>query len=471
MTLGGTTQVSGFNPNTSFSMSVNAATFYVPVFHPVTGALLRLETIGSGVLPTFSASGIGSRYIGSDRDTYVDLGVYDPFDTFMQSLDFRFNGSNVADFIEGSALSGFGRTATFNGAGGNDTIYGSLRASNIINAGDGNDYVEIGDHGEIAGARTNTLRGGAGNDTLYLYDQAGDIGYLDGGSGNDTLVAVGGFGAQGGKHTFTGGAGNDLLQGDLSHGPLGGLAVFSGKRTDYAISRTSEVEFRVEDRRVGSPDGTDRVVAIDLATFSDATFRLASLVGLGVTVTGTTGDDRITPTATVAGQPLSSNQRDTLNGNAGNDTLDGGAGNDTLDGGTGNDRLDGGSGNDTLIGGAGADTLNGGTGADRFVFRSATESTGTARDIIGANGSGFDGAGATVGDLIDLAAIDANTGVAGNQAFVFGGTGAGRVNFTNFGTDTLLRGNTDADSAYEFELLIRDGGILASAYGAADLIL
>ena len=33
----------------------------------------------------------------------------------------------------------------------------------------------------------------------------------------------------------------------------------------------------------------------------------------------------------------------------------------------------------------------------------------------------------TGGDLIDLAGIDANATAGGNQAFVFGGTGIGRV--------------------------------------------
>jgi hypothetical protein len=34
-----------------------------------------------------------------------------------------------------------------------------------------------------------------------------------------------------------------------------------------------------------------------------------------------------------------------------------------------------------------------------------------------------------------------------------------------------VRGNTDNDAAFEFELLIEDGAVLASAYAAADFVL
>ncbi len=109
----------------------------------------------------------------------------------------------------------------------------------------------------------------------------------------------------------------------------------------------------------------------------------------------------------------------TLIGLGGNDTLVGNGGADFLRGGDGADRLDGGSGGDVLMGGRGADI---------FVFDSAAiHSAPDANDILRAadGGAAFDGAGSAAGDRFDLAAIDANTTVAGNQAFVFGSTGAG----------------------------------------------
>jgi Ca2+-binding RTX toxin-like protein len=119
------------------------------------------------------------------------------------------------------------------------------------------------------------------------------------------------------------------------------------------------------------------------------------------------------------------------------------------------------------VGGAGTDVLIGGVGADRFDFNLVSESTSSARDTI----NGFDGAGSTVGDRIDLLDIDANTGVAGNQAFIFGGAGAGHISLVNSGTTTIVNANVDADATFEFVLAIADGGVLASAYTAADFIL
>jgi len=65
----------------------------------------------------------------------------------------------------------------------------------------------------------------------------------------------------------------------------------------------------------------------------------------------------------------------------------------------------GGAGNDTLAGGAGADTLAGGTGADHFVFSSAD---------MGSSDEVWDFSHAQA-DKIDLSAIDANSGVAGDS--------------------------------------------------------
>lgn len=106
-----------------------------------------------------------------------------------------------------------------------------------------------------------------------------------------------------------------------------------------------------------------------------------------------------------------------LVGDALANSLVGGAGNDMLSGRGGNDTLNGGAGDDVLIGGAGRDNLTGGTGADIFRFTALTDSLPDAMrwDII----QDFSPA---EGDHIDLSALDANSRVAGNQAFFLGGT-------------------------------------------------
>ena len=120
------------------------------------------------------------------------------------------------------------------------------------------------------------------------------------------------------------------------------------------------------------------------------------------------------------------NDDDVLFGGAGNDTLDGGNGNDILEGEGGNDNLYGNAGDDVLIGdagddyfkgGGGKDILVGGPGWDKFDYDSQNESpNNSSRDII----VDFDGSGNNVGDMIDLSGVDANAGMAGNQAFTLG---------------------------------------------------
>lgn len=116
--------------------------------------------------------------------------------------------------------------------------------------------------------------------------------------------------------------------------------------------------------------------------------------------------------------------RDVLRGGAGKDTLYGGSGDDVLWGDApgqpsdlyeGNDILFGGSGNDTLMQSGGFDTMWGGLGEDTFTFETPPESelivgAGARSDYI----ADFN---RVEGDMIDLAAIDANHWLAGDQAF------------------------------------------------------
>jgi hypothetical protein len=66
--------------------------------------------------------------------------------------------------------------------------------------------------------------------------------------------------------------------------------------------------------------------------------------------------------------------------------------------------------------------------------------------------------------------IDANEIEPGLQPWVSFGTsrGIGHLWAVNSGTDTLIRGNVDDDPAPEFEIEIKDGRRLASAYTADD---
>ena len=76
-----------------------------------------------------------------------------------------------------------------------------------------------------------------------------------------------------------------------------------------------------------------------------------------------------------------------------------------------------------------------------------------------------------MGDLTDLRLIDANDVAPGDQAFTFGGAGKGRLRVIDLAGSSLVQGNSDGDADFEFTLLIMDGGVLASAYTAADFLL
>jgi hypothetical protein len=155
----------------------------------------------------------------------------------------------------------------------------------------------------------------------------------------------------------------------------------------------------------------------------------------------------------------------TVTGSSGADSILGHDGVDRLLGAAGNDTLGGAESGDFLVGGNGADQLTGGTGADQFIY-SAVGETGTTlstQDRVLDFEHGV--------DRLELSAIDANAGVAGNQAFSFitgvQFTAAGQAMFELSGGDTFVRLNTDADSFAE--AIIRIVGV--QTLTSADLIL
>ena len=142
--------------------------------------------------------------------------------------------------------------------------------------------------------------------------------------------------------------------------------------------------------------------------------------------------------------------------------------NDNLTGSTAANRIDGGLGNDTLTGGQGVDTLTGGAGSDIFDFNAVNETgnTATTRDVITDFQQGQ--------DRIDLSTIDATPATRNNDAFIFRGastsfgtTASGEIRFTNENGMTIIYGDTDGDSAPEFQIALNGIHTLT----AADFIL
>src|SRR5262249_21186760 len=107
--------------------------------------------------------------------------------------------------------------------------------------------------------------------------------------------------------------------------------------------------------------------------------------------------------------------------------------------------------------GAGTDTLTGGLGDDTFVFATAAEAgNGATRDVI----TDVEGVGVAGGDVIDVSGIDANTGVAGDQAFTFIGaaafTAAGQLHYVQDTVNhlTILEGNVNAGLGADFQIAL-----------------
>ena len=164
---------------------------------------------------------------------------------------------------------------------------------------------------------------------------------------------------------------------------------------------------------------------------------------------------------------------ETINGNNNANTLIGTTVGETINGFAGNDRIVGNGGNDRMVGGLGRDIMTGGPGNDFFVFTSIRDSAPGQSGLI--NNSTY-GAQAGQGlrdiitdfthgqDRIDLSAIDANTRVAGNQAFSWHGTGnfvPGRPGwlieriYNPAGTandKTVIYGDVNGDARADFQI-------------------
>ncbi|MFC4214950.1 Hint domain-containing protein [Pseudophaeobacter arcticus] len=163
-----------------------------------------------------------------------------------------------------------------------------------------------------------TIDGGEGDDVLYGND--GDDSLI-GGDGDDTIE--GGDGAD----TIEGGDGSDSVEGGDG---------------DDVIDTSSDDPIPLPDRGFDGYTGTTPnipVVPADADPLDDRD-----------TVDGGAGNDVI----------LTGDDNDLITGGAGSDTIDGGIDDDTIDGGTEDDLITGGEGSDSLIGGDGSDTIYGG---------------------------------------------------------------------------------------------------------------
>ena len=391
------------------------------------------------------------------------------------------------------SLDGFGGADSLEGDGGNDNSHGGL-GNDYIDSSTGDDWLfgEGGNDTLIGGAGTDHMFGGDGDDTYYV-DTTNDVvseefngegvddggidmvyasatftlgyfieslwlqgaGTLDG-TGNDlankiwgnnsdnVLTGLGGNDSllgQGGHDVISGGAGADIIRGND-----GDDTIIGGAGNDAMTGNDGNDIFLVNGALEGYDSydggaGTDTI----LTQSNGTVIRVGTMSG--IEAISANGFSNVTIAMDDLGRSLNLSAA-TLTGIV------------SINGGSGNDFILGSAGNDSLNGKGGFDKLAGGAGADTFVFSAAANTPVGIADLI----TDFN---QSQHDLIDLHLIDANSVVAGDQAFTFIGSGAfthvaGQLRYDNLST-THIYGDINGDGIADFEIALTGNFTLVTA--------
>ena len=379
-------------------------------------------------------------------DTFIPIGTF--AGTSLLTSTITLDGSEDNDTVDITSLQSAHRVV-FRSNGGNDTIIGTMRPQDVIELLPGaavEDYeMSVNDDGSktiSADGRSVTYfgnaslengvddDGGPGNDdndndeddetppddadddivtppsgTTYTGTAHNDV--LNGSEGDDSIVAFAGDDVaigNGGADAISAGDGADFINGgdgrDVIFAGAGDDHVFGGGQADIIYGEAGA-------DRIFGDEGNDMINAGagDDTIFGGAGDDLiVAEVGDGNDVyfgdegDGGTGIDTLDMSAATANVTVNLGSGPLSNGTASSSQT----GNDTI---WGIENVNTGSGNDTITASNAVNVMNGGAGNDTFKFTSASAADG---DTI----LTFE-----PGDRVDLTAIDANTGTAGDQSF------------------------------------------------------
>jgi serralysin len=463
---------------------------------------------GSGGADTMRGGAGNDTYYVDDVGDVVDELAGEGFDTICTSL--------AVYSLVGTQIERLGSSADvahdFRGNSGD----------NVVSGGAGNDVLRLHDGG------TDAADGGAGNDVLYFGASFAGADFADGGEGRDVLVLQGSqtvfFGQnslariesvslQSGANTRYGDTANNfydykivMADGNTPAGTQlivnaqslrsgedftfdgsaetdGMFLVYGGHGIDLLTGGAGNDVFFFEGERWGAADRVNGGAGRDALIISSG----SGVAHIAFGADSLTGIEAVSLNARYATDPTQKPSYDLVlaNGNVapgatlivnGSSIADSGqfvgidgravtGGNLILFGGAGHDNLKGGGGADQILGGRGSDSLTGGAGADVFRYDSTAESNAGANDLIGDFAAGL--------DKVDLSRIDANSLVAGDQAFSWIGSSAftgsaGQLRVYQSGGYQWIAGDTDGDAAADLLIAFQAG---TAPLGQSDFLL
>lgn len=286
-----------------------------------------------------------------------------------------------------------------------DGLQATDNGGDLIDGADGLDDTIFGNGGDDtinAGLGSDTVSGGAGNDEIFG-GASDDADVIDGDEGDDTIQGGGG------DDTLDGGTGDDSIEGGTGNDSITG-----GDGNDDVVGGEGNDVIDTSGTAPFTDLGLPGVIRGDMDRDDDKD-----------TVDGGAGNDSIT----------TGDDADVITGGTGEDTIDGGIDADTIDGGADNDSIIGGEGSDSILGGGGDDTIYGGLDS-------------TAPDSLNVADDGFN---SPIGpDPVDNNGDDFINGGAGNDLIfgqddndtIIGGTGDDTID-GGIDDDSLIGGQGD----------------------------